>query len=93
VGFAWSPAKNKRNVAKHHLAFEEAVQIFDAGYLEKVDDRFDYDEERIMAFGEADGVVITVIYTWRGDDRRIISARRAEPDEAAAYYEVMYGSN
>lgn len=38
-------------------------------------------EPRVQAIGEADGVVISVIYTDRGTMRRIISARAARRKE------------
>ena len=35
--------------------------------------------------GDAAGRILVVAYTWRGDDIRLISARRAEPHEREAY--------
>jgi uncharacterized protein len=64
-----------------------AKQIFDGLTLEREDDRFDYGEIRIYAIGLVNGLEITVIYTDRdNDERRIISAWRAEPHERRAYW-------
>jgi uncharacterized DUF497 family protein len=37
-------------------------------------------------FGEVNGVVVFVIYTWRENNRRIISARKAGIHERERYY-------
>jgi uncharacterized DUF497 family protein len=43
--------------------------------------RRDYGETRVRAIGEADGLVLQVVFTDRGDVRRIISARIANRKE------------
>ena len=42
-----------------------------------------------MAFGEVEGNVIGVIYTWREERRRIISARLANGKERDAYHQAI----
>lgn len=51
------------------------------------DDRYDYGEERYAILGIADGRFIVVIFTMRGENIRLISARRAEPHERRKYHE------
>ena len=46
---------------------------------------FDYGETRIRCLGEIDGRVYVVVYTWRGQNRRIISARKANDREKREY--------
>ncbi len=85
--YSWDEEKNRRNMAQRGIAFEDARRIFDGPTVEKVDDRFDYGENRVYAIGLVNGLEITVIYTERDDDeRRIISAWRAEPQERRAYW-------
>jgi uncharacterized protein len=85
--YTWDNDKNRRNIEQHGIAFEDAKQIFDGLTLEREDDRFDYGEIRIYAIGLVNGLEITVIYTDRdNDERRIISAWRAEPHERRAYW-------
>jgi len=88
VSYTWDPRKNRRNIARHGIAFEDAVRIFDGPTLERVDDRFEYGEVRVYAIGLIGGVEITVIYAnvSRGE-RRIISAWKAERHEREAYWE------
>jgi uncharacterized protein len=64
------------------------MRIFDGPTVEKIDDRFDYGENRVYAVGLVNGFEITVVYTDQSDDeRRIISAWRAEPHERRAYWQ------
>ena len=80
--FTWDPAKNAANVRRHEIAFEDAARIFDGPTVERIDDRFDYGEERTYAIGLVNGIEITVIYTDRDRDQRyIISAWRSERHE------------
>ena len=50
-----------------------------------VDDRFDYGEERLLTIGLLAGRMVVVIWTRRGDERRIISMRKANDREQALY--------
>ncbi|OFV94740.1 MAG: hypothetical protein A3H28_17255 [Acidobacteria bacterium RIFCSPLOWO2_02_FULL_61_28] len=86
----WDPKKNRRNVARHGIAFEDAVKIFEGPTLEQVDERFDYGEVRVYAVGVVNGIEITVIYTdIPPGGRRIISAWRAERHEREAYWKSI----
>jgi hypothetical protein len=86
--YTWYEEKNRRNVALHALAFEDAVRIFEGPTVEKIDDRFDYGEIMVYAIGLVNAVEITVVYTDRdNDERRIISAWRSEAHERLAYWQ------
>jgi uncharacterized protein len=88
MGYSWDEDKNRRNIERHGIAFEDAKRIFDGSTLERVDNRFDYGEPRVYAIGLVNGLEITVIYTDRdNDERRIISAWRSEPHERRAYWQ------
>jgi uncharacterized protein len=60
--YTWSESKNRQNVRVHGVAFEDAARVFEGPTLERVDDRYDYGEERIYAIGMVNGLEITVIY-------------------------------
>lgn len=86
----WDSRKNRRNVALHGVAFADAVRIFNGPTLERLDDRFDYDEERVYAIGAVNGIEIAVIYVdTSGDERRIITAWKAERHEREAYWKSV----
>jgi hypothetical protein len=84
--FEWDESKRRANLAEHGIDFEAAKRIFDGPVVEQIDDREGYGELRLGAFGQVDGVVLAVVYTWRGENRRLISARRAEKREQQKYY-------
>jgi uncharacterized DUF497 family protein len=86
MNFEWDRAKNLINQIKRQIAFEDILGIFDGPVLEVEDNRKDYGETRIKALGELNGLLLCVIYTWRGLNRRIISARVASRNERQVYY-------
>jgi hypothetical protein len=80
-GFEWDPGKEETNIADRGLDFTTASRIWGGPVLEKIDDRHDYGEMRILASGKVDGRLTVVVYTLRGENRRIISARKANRRE------------
>jgi uncharacterized protein len=88
--FTWDPEKNRRNVALHGIAFETAIRIFEGSVVEREDRRENYGEIRVYAIGLVEGREIAVIYTDREvDERRIISAWRAEKRERRFYWKAL----
>jgi uncharacterized protein len=88
--FDWGQSKNRENKRNHFVDFETASRIWDGFVLEHPDDRFDYGEERVNAFGMVDGRVLAVTYTLRGDNDEVywlISARKATSHERKGYEE------
>jgi uncharacterized protein len=87
MAFEWDEEKRKANLVKHGVDFRRMTRLFDEPTLEDVDDRDDYDgETRINCLGHVEGLVFFVTFIWRGANRRIISARKANASEREAYY-------
>ena len=85
--YTWDVEKAARNLRVHGIAFEDAIKIFDGPTLERLDDRFEYVEERWYAIGLVEGRLVTVIYADVDEQRRrIISAWKAEKHEQKAYF-------
>lgn len=90
--YTWTDIKYRQNLKNHRIAFEDAIRIFEGPTVERVDDRFQYGEERVYAIGLVNGFEVTVIYTDRTlDERRIISAWRSEPHERRYYWQNLEG--
>jgi uncharacterized protein len=93
VRFTWDPGKSEANLRERGFDFEFATLIFQRPTLERIDNRQDYGELRVIALGVADGIPLTVVYTDRveGGDlcRRIISARVSNRRERKAYREIV----
>ena len=87
-GFEWDDIKAATNYADHGVRFEDAQDVFkDPFAIEQVDDREDYGEERFTIIGMVENRLLFVVYTMRGENIRIISARGAEPHERRSYHE------
>lgn len=88
VGFEWDEdGKAGINFRKHGVRMPEAIPVFDDPYAITIpDDESDSDEQRFVTLGMgAKGCLLVVVYTWRGENIRIISARLAEGHEREAY--------
>jgi uncharacterized DUF497 family protein len=82
VDFEWDPVKDRTNEDKHGISFDDAKAVFlDAQRLIEDATRPEYGEQRSKVIGRLGSVIVAVIFTDRGDYRRLISARRARRDE------------
>jgi uncharacterized protein len=84
--FEFDPAKAVGNLRKHGVSFADAEVVFmDPLAVHRVDPDAEI-EERFVAVGVGSaGQLLVVVYTIRGDSVRLISARRATPDERRCY--------
>jgi uncharacterized DUF497 family protein len=83
--FEWSDSKHAKTLRERGIGFDDGVRIFAGRVVIWEDSRRDYGEERFRAVGETEGVVLHVVYTLRGEVVRIISVRRANRKETAAW--------
>ena len=83
--FEWDQAKARANERKHAVSFEEAASIFRSFHIDRPDLRRDYGEARMAAGLDSNGVVLNVVYTFRGATIRIISAWKASKHERETY--------
>jgi uncharacterized protein len=92
MGFQWDEEKSAANAVKHGISFLQAAQIFRGRLLTRPDDRKDYGEQRFIALGAFDGVVLRVVFTERDGDIRLISAWRAGKHDRKTPKLVRFGS-
>ena len=85
AGFEWDPRKAASNVSKHGVHFADAVAVFEDDRAITVRDGASDDERWITVGMDALARIIIVVYTWRGERIRIISARLATPSEFDQY--------
>ena len=84
--FDWDLVKEAANQERHGISFTAATAYFDdPHHLQQDTTKPEYGEERILALGMVTGRLVMVVYTDRGNRRRIISARRARKDERERY--------
>jgi len=81
----WDESKRKLNLQKHGIDFREAEEIFDGPTVTAEDARMSYGEQRLVTLGVLNGVVVSMTYTERGGNLRIISIRKALKHETRSY--------
>ena len=87
MDYQWDVNKPGANLKKHRVDFADAVTVFSDDFALTIPDDYP-DEERFVTIGmDALGRILVVIYTWRGDSIRIISARKATNRERKQYEE------
>jgi uncharacterized protein len=85
VTFEWDPTKAAANIRKHGVHFADAVSVLeDERAVTVAEDSAG--EERWVTLGmDSLSRVLVVVYTWRGEKMRVISARRATARERCQY--------
>ena len=84
MDFEWDEAKRLANIEKHGVDFLRAQMLFD-GRRVITAPSLRRSEARYATTGAIEGRFYTVVWTWRGETVRIISARRAHHGEEATY--------
>lgn len=87
--FEWDPQKADSNLKKHSVSFQEAALVFgDTLSITYPDPDHSVREHRFITVGMSQsGRVLMIAHTDRGDNIRIISARRATRKERRYYEE------
>jgi len=85
--FEWDPNKAKINMEIHGVSFDEASTAFkDPLSLTIYDPLHSEEEDRFILIGKSfKNRLLVVIHTERGDNIRIISARKAKKIERKDY--------
>lgn len=85
----WDQEKAASNLKKHGIVFSDAVGVLENENALTIEDEHP-DENRFITLGmDAFGRILVVVYTYRGDTIRIISARKATAREKKAYSERL----
>jgi uncharacterized DUF497 family protein len=91
VDFEWDEGKNRENIRKHGLDFNDAWEIFEGRPLSpKLDLRRDYGEDRWTVIGLLGNRVVVVTFTFGSNEViRIISLRKALRHERKRFEEEI----
>src|SRR4029077_14460447 len=87
--YDWDEAKNRKNLAKHGLSFEDAEQVFAGPCVTLAADRFTYGVERLITLGLLAGRLVVIAHPPRDDGTRIISMRKGKRREQKIYQERL----
>ena len=86
VELEWDPIKAESNLRKHGVDFADAALVLEDTLAVTVADPRTETEDRYITLGAApDGLLLVVVYTWRDEVIRLISARRATGKERRQY--------
>jgi uncharacterized DUF497 family protein len=85
LGIEFDPVKRWTTLDRRGLDMARADEIFDGSVITVLDQRMDYGEPRFISVGRLDGRIVVLVWTPRGADRRVISLRKANEREQAAY--------
>ena len=89
IKFEWDDSKNKSNIAKHKVSFDEAKSAFYDPHARIIaDPEHSADEDRFVLLGLSRNLnLLLVCHCYRSADEiiRIISARKATKSESVQY--------
>ena len=85
----FNPAKRDKTLTERRLDFTRAAEVFAGVNVTAEDARFDYGEPRFTTAGVLDGRMVVLVWTPRGEVRRIISMRKANERESSKFAQAM----
>ena len=85
--FEWDHTKADANLRKRRVPLKQAIESFDdEARLERLDDSADHEEDRWILIGRSRSTILFVVYVIRGENIRLISARKADRNERQLYW-------
>ena len=85
MDYEWDDAKAVANIAKHGIAFVDAIEAFGGPMLVRASPRAE--EPRKVALRLCRGLIVAIIFVERGERIRLISVRRARTHEREAWHD------
>ena len=81
----FDPTKREKTLRERGLDFAQADKVFTGINVTKEDIRFNYGETRLITIGLLEQRTVVLVWTPRGEARRIISMRYANEKEIIKY--------
>ncbi len=88
MNITFDPTKDEANKSHHGLSLAEAAKIEWDTLWAKPDVRRNYGEDRFIGYAYIGHRLYCVVFTDRGDERRVISLRKANSREVKRYAET-----
>jgi uncharacterized DUF497 family protein len=89
MSYEWDEQKRQVNFLKHGIDFMDIPDLFSGDEVILPEERFDYGEVLFIGIGILKNQLVVVAYTERGDNIRIISARKATKNEQIYYFKQL----
>jgi uncharacterized protein len=88
MDITWDPNKAEVNFKKHGIRFSDAEMVLFDSFAMTIEEQMVANELRYVSVGtDAVGRIIAVVYSYRSDSIRLISARKATRKERTQYEE------
>lgn len=87
--YVWDEAKRKTNLEKHGLDFVDAEKVFNSPLVLFEDNRAAYGEQRMVAIGSLQTLIVVLVHVEDDNTIRIISMRQATRNETKLYYQNL----
>jgi hypothetical protein len=88
MGVEWNSDKAAANAKKHGVDFADAALALEDPRAVTIEDPDSIDEGRYISLGmDPNGRVLVTIFTYRSDNVRVISSRKASKQERRRYEE------
>jgi len=88
MAIEFDPAKSAENLRKHGIALSEVEAAFYDDHAQTIEDPDAQGEQRLITLAlDSQGRLLVICFTERGENIRVISARKASPAEAKTYDE------
>ncbi len=87
IAFEWDPRKAAANIQKHGIQFADAIPVLEDERAVTLRDDVRGEVRWVTIGMDALARILTVVYTWRDNTVRVISARPATPNERRQYLE------
>ncbi len=81
----WDPAKAAENLKKHGVDFADAATALDDDLAITIVDDHPREERFASVAMDALGRILLIVYSWRDNQVRLISARKATRSERRQY--------
>ena len=86
LDYEWDNNKAQKNLSKHGVAFADAFSVFEDDHALTVEDDHPHEQRYVILGKDAKDRLLVVVFTYRGELIRIISTRKATPNESKQYY-------
>ncbi len=87
--FEFDPVKRDKTLMARGLDFARAGEVFDGVHLTGQDSRTGYSEDRFITVGYLDKRLVVMVWTPRGEVRRVISMRKANDREKIFHHRYL----
>ena len=86
MNIIWDPSKASSNLKKHKIRFSDAESVLYDPLALTIEDEDAEGEQRFVSLGvDCFGRILVVVYTYKDEQIRLISARKAEKNEIRSY--------